>query len=470
MAAIAGKSSKDRENRHISDEEFKQDQSAVIKNLMARTKELEDKLSIMKDAEVKASTDDQDKLKPIDIKDIERPDKYDKLAAKFNNWFDKFKDLLTSRNGNWEKLLGMIENRGKGTIKSQEEFINRLDDATCKSIREQSDTYAQHSKSYLRTYTYRELHSRVTQTDYDEVMELMREVIYRGRNQNPNRLIDLKEQVLSPPQANKASEPRQDADGMETHTRKMIVEEDPKYKMDDETMQTILLKIMPPEYVKDSSSRKGSTRTITSVSSRLCSTRSTRGRWMKSRGRKVDEINALNSSGDDDKVKRNAGWHRVRGSGDTVGGMAVQHLCGEVGHRITAVINFVSGGSRGATHTKTWAASSPGVGALLSQTTGVGTARRWKKQIIWAFSWPCAALAQDMGVPVSKMEESIEAHYQASLKTVDDPDGGPYPAYPSGEAWDEASGKTGSGKKFHHNVISEPTSRHSPTMLELFLQ
>jgi len=65
-----------------------------------------------------------------------------------------------------------------------------------------------------------------------------------------------------------------------------------------------------------------------------------------------------------------------------------------------------------------------------------------------------AALAQDMGVPVSKMEESIEAHYQASLKMAKDPDGGPYPAYPSGKSWDEASGKTGSGKKFYHNVIS----------------
>ena len=63
-----------------------------------------------------------------------------------------------------------------------------------------------------------------------------------------------------------------------------------------------------------------------------------------------------------------------------------------------------------------------------------------------------AALSQDMGVPVSKMEDSIEAHYQASLKT--DPDGGPYPASPSGKLWDEASGKTGSGEKFYHNVIS----------------
>ena len=31
--------------------------------------------------------------------------------------------------------------------------------------------------------------------------------------------------------------------------------------------------------------------------------------------------------------------------------------------------------------------------------------------------------------------------------------GGPFPAYPSGKTWDEPSGKTGSGKKFFHNII-----------------
>merc|ERR1712010_119455 len=44
-------------------------------------------------------------------------------------------------------------------------------------------------------------------------------------------------------------------------------------------------------------------------------------------------------------------------------------------------------------------------------------------------------------------------HYEASVKTAQDPDGGSYPAYPSGKSWDEPSGKTGSGKKFYHNVI-----------------
>merc|ERR1719207_222 len=58
-----------------------------------------------------------------------------------------------------------------------------------------------------------------------------------------------------------------------------------------------------------------------------------------------------------------------------------------------------------------------------------------------------------MGVPLATLEEATEQHYQAATKTQQDPDGGMWPAYPSGKSWDEASGKTGSGKKFYHNII-----------------
>ena len=122
---MARTSSEHRENPQITDEEFEQDQSAVIKDFVAI-----------------------EKVKPIDIKDIERQDEHDSQAAKFNTWFDKFKDLLTSRNGHWEKLLGLIENRGKVTIKCQKEFLNSLDDANCKSIKEQSDTCAMASSMH----------------------------------------------------------------------------------------------------------------------------------------------------------------------------------------------------------------------------------------------------------------------------------------------------------------------------------
>merc|ERR1712217_634103 len=60
----------------------------------------------------------------------------------------------------------------------------------------------------------------------------------------------------------------------------------------------------------------------------------------------------------------------------------------------------------------------------------------------------------DMGISVSVLEATHDQHYQAAKKTEKDPDGGSWPAYPSGKSWDAASGPTGSGKKFYHNVIS----------------
>jgi len=64
-----------------------------------------------------------------------------------------------------------------------------------------------------------------------------------------------------------------------------------------------------------------------------------------------------------------------------------------------------------------------------------------------------ADLAKDMGVPLQTLVETHQLHFDAAKKQEKDPDGGSFPAYPSGKTWDEPSGKTGSGKKFFHNVI-----------------
>merc|ERR1712230_178284 len=58
-----------------------------------------------------------------------------------------------------------------------------------------------------------------------------------------------------------------------------------------------------------------------------------------------------------------------------------------------------------------------------------------------------------MGIPVQTLVDAHDQHYQAAKKQEKDPDGGSFPAYPSGKTWDEPSGKTGSGKKFFHNII-----------------
>merc|ERR1712228_886872 len=72
------------------------------------------------------------------------------------------------------------------------------------------------------------------------------------------------------------------------------------------------------------------------------------------------------------------------------------------------------------------------------------------------------ALAEDMGIALSVLEETTELHYQAAKKTEKDPDGGSWPAYPSGKSWDEPSGKTGSGKKFYHNIIPGSAVKTEP--------
>merc|ERR1719473_2175049 len=62
-------------------------------------------------------------------------------------------------------------------------------------------------------------------------------------------------------------------------------------------------------------------------------------------------------------------------------------------------------------------------------------------------------LARDIGCSIDTLVKSHQDHYESSKKQEKDPDAGPWPAYPSGKSWDDASGKTGSGKKFYHNII-----------------
>merc|ERR1712125_208151 len=64
-----------------------------------------------------------------------------------------------------------------------------------------------------------------------------------------------------------------------------------------------------------------------------------------------------------------------------------------------------------------------------------------------------AAFAKDIGVDLQVLVDQHQKHFEAGKKMEKDPDGGPFPAYPSGKCWDEPSGKTGSGKKFYANLL-----------------
>lgn len=84
--------------------------------------------------------------------------------------------------------------------------MNEAEDAIYKNVKAQAEMYAYQLKSYLRTYTDGELHARVVQTDGNLIMELMREIIYKGMHRNPNKLLDLKSNALSPPHAHETTD------------------------------------------------------------------------------------------------------------------------------------------------------------------------------------------------------------------------------------------------------------------------
>ena len=219
-----------------------------IEQLQSKILMLEQQLS----ENINSQTDDPYKLKPIDIKDIEKPDKYDHEVAKFTIWYDRFRDLLANRHSNWEYLLDAVERKGKNKIDDTGGFFQNMtgmDPSIKKSIATQAPIYMQQLKSYLRTYTGGELHARVSKTKSDGILELMRETIHKGKNRNPNRLLDLKARALSPARAAKV----EDIDRILTewkYVRREIAEEEPTYSLDDETLQTLLMKIIPDTYVK----------------------------------------------------------------------------------------------------------------------------------------------------------------------------------------------------------------------------
>ena len=109
------------------------------------------------------------------------------------------------------------------------------------------------SSSSNRIYAHTpdgELQARVIQTKTENTFEMMREIIHKGKNRNPNRLLELKAKALAPTRAKNVNELEKVLTEWK-FVRRTIVEEDPEFSMADETLQTLLLRIIPADYVKD---------------------------------------------------------------------------------------------------------------------------------------------------------------------------------------------------------------------------
>lgn len=148
---------------------------AIVERLMRRVAELEARGEREKDP---------NKLKPIDIKDIEKPDKYDGNIKNFNVWYERLKDLLMNRHPNWEYVLDEIERAGSKQISDGTKFFTTVQgpsEDVRTSLAEQAGVYQQQLKAYLRTYTAGELYARITHTHAKDSAELLREIIAKGK-------------------------------------------------------------------------------------------------------------------------------------------------------------------------------------------------------------------------------------------------------------------------------------------------
>ena len=83
----------------------------TIATLLKRIEDLEAKLSQQeKKPEEKENVDKFAKPKPIDIKDVKKPEEYNGDATKFRVWFERFQDLLFHRAEAWGHIISSVEN------------------------------------------------------------------------------------------------------------------------------------------------------------------------------------------------------------------------------------------------------------------------------------------------------------------------------------------------------------------------
>ena len=76
--------------------------------------------------DVIAKFEKPEKLKPIDLKDLKKPEEFDGTKD-FHLWYERFKDLLGNRNRDWKVVLELVEQYANGTDKiSHDDFAYEI--------------------------------------------------------------------------------------------------------------------------------------------------------------------------------------------------------------------------------------------------------------------------------------------------------------------------------------------------------
>ena len=148
---------------------------------------MELKTKAYKEQEDKNKYKDQ-RMPTIDVKDVKRPDEYDGDEKNFTVWYQRFKGLLINRHSSWTDVFKAVETFQEKAIENgngkHEKFKKELPEDSL--AWDDPDMYARQLTSYLGSYTKGLLHAKVMKTQSGGAFELLRDLVYKGRNRNKN--------------------------------------------------------------------------------------------------------------------------------------------------------------------------------------------------------------------------------------------------------------------------------------------
>ena len=163
--------------REISDRQEQRIQDLVKELVELKTKEDNDK-----------SKHKDQRMPTIDIKDVKKREEYDGDEKSFPIWYQRFKGLLVNRHSSWMDVFDAVEAFQEQVIENgdgkHEKFKKKLPQDSL--AMDDPDMYARQLTSYLGSYTKGLLHAKVMKTQSRGAFELLRDLVYKGRNRNKN--------------------------------------------------------------------------------------------------------------------------------------------------------------------------------------------------------------------------------------------------------------------------------------------
>ena len=187
------------------------------------------------------------RIKAMDVKEIKKPDEFDNDPKEFTGWYERFTNLLRARDPRWTKFLKIMENQGDRRILDNDSFAGsiRQNDP---DVADMVDDFSENLYSYLLNYTKGALYSKVIKMKAKGVLEVYRDVVYKGRHLSKSRVCALNAAVLEPKRAANEKEVDKCLTDWKWDQQQLLDLKQPG--LPEDMQKTILMKILPEPFLK----------------------------------------------------------------------------------------------------------------------------------------------------------------------------------------------------------------------------